>query len=189
MTGKSFFPSPFQLRSVARDEAAMNTFGLAEEYGQIKGVLAQTGERARTHYLQRYLFGVIDPRSSALGEMYELRNSFLAQKGSPEKGTYPISEYRPARNAAVNEDLGAFLEWKRAFVKKYGKYPARKKFFRHLKRGVDPIGARLNAKDEREFEFEYLTNEQRERLRVAREYSSELRDRMLIWWRTSEDAG
>jgi len=180
LTGKSLFPTPFEPRSIDRGEATANTLGLAEEYKQIKGALTETGDRARPHYLQRYLHGVVDPRVTALSEIYDLRNSYLEQQGAPEKGSYPISEYKPAREAAINDNKAAFLEWKRAFVERH-RFTSLRKFTGYLQR-VDPIAARLNEADEWKFEYQYLTNEQREKLRIAREYAAELRDRMVLWW-------
>jgi hypothetical protein len=187
-TGQSLFPSPFAPRSVDRGEAAANIFGLADEYKWMKGLALADGNRVRKNYWQRWFVGVVDPRASALNEIYDLRTRFLKSKGAPEQGTFPVSEYKEAREAAINEDYGAFVEWKRAFQKRHPEGGGHKRFVSFLKR-LDPIASRLNDRDEKEFELRYLTKEQKVKLRAARDYSAELRDRLVVWWEADARSG
>jgi len=184
-TGQSLFPSPFHPRSVERDVAAAEVFGLGDEYKWAKGLAVGEGHRARPHMWQRWFVGVVDPRYSALSEMYDARRRFLKSKGIREGGVYPVSEYKPARDAAANEDYEAFIEWKNAFKKRYPGVKSKKKFDKFLSR-LDPIASRLSQEDELEFENEYLTAEQRQQLQIVRIYAADLRDCLMLWWVASE---
>jgi RNA polymerase sigma factor (sigma-70 family) len=187
MAGLSLFPEPLQPRSIRRGEAAANIFGLSDEYKMARGMILEDGQRARPHYWQRWIVGVVDPRQSALSEMYDLRSTFLKKKGSEDKGIFPISVYKEARDAAQNEDYDAFVEWRRAFVEKHGE-DARGRLKAFLSR-MDPISARLSNADEVEFETKFLTPEQRGQLVVARQYAGELHDLLLSWWDAADKTG
>jgi hypothetical protein len=183
-TGQSLFPEPFQPRSVRRDEASAGIFGLEDEYKWMKGWTLGDGSTARPHYWQRWLYGVVDPRQSALSEIYDLRSDFLKKKGKEEKGAFPVSRYKEARDSAKSEDYGAFTAWKRKFVEDKGEKA--KDDFKDWLGTLDPIASRLNDSDELEFETTFLTKEQRGRLAVARNYSHELRDLLVTWWDADE---
>jgi hypothetical protein len=185
-TGTSLFPDPFHPRSQRRDEALSAPFGLQDEYKWMRGMVLQDGSTVRKHYWQRMLTGVVDPREAALHEMYSLRNDFLKKKGKPEQGTFPISRYKNARDAAIAEDYDAFTDWKKKFQEERGKKAT--KDFKNWLKTLDPIHSKLNKHDEKEFENEFLTSEQKERLTVARNYSHELKDLLLTWWKTDEKA-
>ena len=186
VTGQSLFPNPFQPRSVERDVAVANVIGYGDAYKWMKGRIVGKGHRSRPHFWQRWFVGVVDPRQTAFGEIYDCRARFLEAKGSPEGGVYPISQYKQARDAAMAEDYDAFIEWKGAFQEKYPGLKGGEKFKAFLKR-LDPIASRLSDKDEYEFEHEYLTAEQRGKLQVVRDYAGELRDRLFLWWTASEE--
>ena len=179
-TGTSLFPEPFQPRSVERGEAVSSIFGLQDEYQWAKGWALKDGSTARPHYWQRLGIGVVDPRHSALTQAYDLRNAFLKTKGKEQEGTFPVSRYKDAREAAMFEDYGAFADWKRQYVEERG--DKAQEDFRKWLGTLDPIASRLNDSDELEFEKEFLTNEQRDRLTVARNYAGELRDLLVSWW-------
>jgi hypothetical protein len=183
-TGQSLFPEPFQPRSVRRDEATAVIVGLEDEYKWMKGWAIRDGSSARPHYWQRWLYGVADPRQSALSEIYDLRSAFLKKKGKEEKGVFPVSRYKEARDAAKSEDYGAFTDWKRNFVTDRGEKATGD--FKDWLGTLDPTSSRLNDADELEFETEFLSKEQRGRLAVARNYSHELRDLLVTWWDADE---
>ncbi len=182
-TGQSLFPSPFHPRSIDKGEAIPNVFGLGDEYRWAKGLVIGEGNRARTNYWQRWLVGVVDPRQTALGEMYDSRRRFLESKGVREGGVYPISEYKQAREAAASENYDAFVEWKKAFVAKHGQRSWKK--FKAFRGRLDPIASRLSEADEIEFEYEYLDAGQRRKLQMVRDYAWELDVRLLLWWEAS----
>ncbi len=183
ITGQSLFPSPFHPRSIDKGEAIPNVFGLTDEYRWAKGLVVGEGNRARTNYWQRWLVGVVDPRQTALGEMYDSRRRFLESKGVREGGVYPISEYKQAREAAASENYDAFVEWKKAFVAKHGQRSWKK--FKAFRGRLDPIASRLSDADEIEFEYEYLDAGQRRKLQMVRDYAWELDVRLLLWWEAS----
>lgn len=185
-TSTSLYPNPFQPRSVRRGEVVAGTAGLEDEYKWAKGLALRDGSAPRPNYWQRWFIGVVDPRQSALTQTYDLRNEFLKKKGKEEQGTFPISKYKEARDAAMAENYQAFVDWKRKFVEERGK-SAYKDFKTWLPR-LDPIASRLTDKEEREFEKEFLTNEQRQRFTVARNYAGELRDLLLAWWKADEQS-
>jgi hypothetical protein len=183
-TGQSLFPEPFQPRSVRRGEAVSHIFGLQDEYRWMKGWVLADGSTARPHYWQRWAIGVVDPRHAALSQVYDLRSDFLKKKGKEQKGVFPVSRYKEARDAAKFEDYGAFVDWKRKYVAERGEKA--KDDFKGWLGTLDPIASRLNDDDELEFEMEFLSNEQRSRLAVARNYAQELRDMLITWWDADE---
>lgn len=183
-TGQSLFPEPFQPRSVRRGEAASHVLGLQDEYRWMKGWILEDGNTARPHYWQRWAVGVVDPRHSALSHIYDLRAEFLKKKGKEQKGVFPVSRYKEARDAAKFEDYDAFIAWKRKYVEDRGNKA--KDDFKDWLRTIDPIGSRLNDADELEFATEFLSNEQQQRLTVARNYANELRDLLVTWWDADE---
>jgi len=184
-TGQSLFPEPTKPRSARRGELAAGVFGLQDEYKWMRGKVLGDGSRPRNHYWQRWGLGVNDPRQAALSNIYDLRSDFLKKKGKEEKGTFPVSRYKEARDAAILEDYDAFLEWKGNFVAERGEKKARDDFLGFL-RGTDPIASPLTNDDEIEFERDFLTNEQRGQLTVARQFAGELRDLLLTWWDASD---
>jgi len=187
LTGQSLFPSPFTPRSVDRGEAVAGIVGLRDEFKWVKGMALGDGTRPRKNYWQRFFYRTLDPRALALNEVYDLRMRFLESKGSPRSGVYPVSEYRTARSAAINEDYDAFVDWKKEFQKKHpADYGSR---FTSFLRRMDPISSRLNESDEIEFITEYLTNEQRDKLKVAQDYSAELRGTLAVWWEAASKSG
>jgi hypothetical protein len=180
-TGTSLFPNPFSPRSQRRDEAISNIFGLTDELRMAKGLAVGEGNRARTNYFQRLFFGVVDPRSTALGEMYDARRGFLKSKGVVEGGVYPVSEYKNARQAFMQGDFQAFVEWRAAFQSKYGP-KANKKWKAFLTR-IDPIASRLSDKDEREFVNSYITPEQRLHFYEVQAYARDMKITLSMWWK------
>ena len=186
LTGKSLFPDVFSPRTTERGEIVSGIGGLQDEYRWAKGMIVGKGNRARPFYWQRWLFGVTDPRQNALSEMYDLRERFLAKKGTDMSGSYPLSKFRNARYAAQNEDYDAFIEWQKEYLTSEDNGgEAAKKFFAMLKR-MDPIQAGLNRKDEVEFETKFLNDQQRIRLKIARDYSQKLSVTLTQWWIASK---
>jgi hypothetical protein len=183
-TEQSLFPEPFDPRSVRRGEAVMGIGGLQDEYNWMRGWVLGDGSTARPHYWKRYMVGVVDPRHASLSQAYEWRRRFLKTKGREEKGVFPISKYKQARDAAKFEDYDAFVDWKRQFVKERG--DKAKGDFKDWLGTLDPIANKLNDAYELEFETKFLTGEQRKRMRVARSYAGELRDLLVTWWDADE---
>lgn len=174
--GVSGFPDAFNPRTAPRDELVAGTFGLSDELKTLKGFLTGSGERARPNYFQRFI-GVSDPRRNALSEMYDLRNKYLRQKGQKSEFRGGASPFKVIRDAAIAEDYDAFKD---AF-KVYLASGKNLKSFTSSLRSLDPIASRLKKSMEREFEQDFLSDIQRKRLRVARDYSQELRVRLHEW--------
>ncbi len=182
-TGQSLYPDAFSPRSVDRGEALFGIFGLVDEYRALKGLITGDGSRARPHYLQRILVGVVDPLQNAMHEMHDLRSRFLEKKGKRHAASYPASPTRNMRRAASYDDFDAFTDARRTYLEEGKTYESYKSALRSL----DPIASRLNDKDEREFEQEFLTDDQRRRLKVARDYARDLEVTMWTWWRRAAE--
>lgn len=177
--GVSAFPDVFNPRSIPRDEAAANVVGLRDEYRAAKGAIAGEGTRARPNYWQKFMgVGVSDPRRNAINDLYDLRERFLKQKGQTSPNILHESAFKPMREAAYADDYEAFKEARQAYLGKNKDWDNFKSSLEHL----DPIHARLNEADEKEFETKFLNARQREQLRVARDFSMELKDRLIGWW-------
>ena len=176
--GQSYFPDATRPRPRDRGEIAAGVFGLHEEYRELKGQLLKTGERARPHYLQR-LIGVTDLRRNALYEIYDLREKYLKKEGKARPTVWGASPFKPLREAAMANDKDAFLEARRAYLKAGKTW----RNFRASLRYLDPIAARLNRRDERKFQQEFLDSIGRQKLKVARDYAAQLKERLALWWR------
>lgn len=180
LTGRTLFPSPLTPRAIPRDIAATGLLGLQDEYLAIKGAVMRQGHRARKHYLRR-LLGVSDPRRNAIGEMHSLREKYLKKEGKERPPISAVSPFKTMRDAAYADDPKAFAEARRAYLAA-GKTHAN--FIRSLSH-VDPIGPKLSIKDELKFEREFLTNVQKKKLRIAKEYAAEIQVQLWTWWSKS----
>jgi hypothetical protein len=183
--GQSVFPDAASalvegkpLRTIDRDEAFANMFGLLDEWRATKGALLAQGDRARPNYAQRVLVGVSDPRQNALFEMYDLRERFLRREGKTIQNFRGDESFSKMRRAVMNDDTEAFEEAHAAYLDK-GKDAGN--FIGSL-RNLDPIASRLNDADEWRFEQKFLSGRQRQKLQVARDYAGDLRVKMWNWW-------
>jgi hypothetical protein len=176
LTGQSYWPDIFNPRQIARDEHAANIVGLADEYRMLRGALG-SGHLARPHYAQRYFTGISDPRWNALSLIHARRSRFLKQKGRdvPNFGASPI---RIMRDAAASNNYYAFRDAKNRYIEAGHNYQT---FLQSLA-NIDPIGNRLNEALEYEFTYKFLTNRDRNQLRLARDFAHQLQQRMVWWW-------
>lgn len=183
-TGQSLFPEFTEPRAADRGEHATAMLGLRDEFKLLRGQIAGTGETVRPHYLQRLMMGVTDPRQNAMSEIHQLRRDFLDKKGEVRPGGGYPSLIKHMREAAQNEDFEAFKQAKKVYIEK--KNLTKAKAFASFKKSLtylDPVHARLRDDLEREFENDYLTPLQKEKLKVARDYAKTLRVTLLQWWR------
>ena len=140
----------------------------------------------RPNYWTRFI-GVSDPRQGALSDMYTLRRQFLESKGIKETEMLvwqTDKTFSNMRKAAETHNLEAFKEAKRAYLETKtasGKLRNYKTFKASL-RYLDPIASRLKKSDEKEFEFQFLTPPQKEKLKMVRDYAGELGDTMWNYW-------
>ena len=98
------------------------------------------------------------------------------------------SQFFALSQALQNEDFEAFKEGLSGFVavkRRVGVNPFQS--FKASLGAIDPIANRLNQRMEIEFEQNFLNGDQRERLRVARDYAQDLRALGLKWWRDAYD--
>jgi len=177
VAGQTYYPDPFNPRPKARDEIAAGIVGMDDEYRAAKGAVLQEGSAARKNYMARFL-GVADPRQNALYEMYSLRDKYLLQLGKPQEFRGGISKFKKVRDSLMNENRSAFDD----AVREYAKTHTLKDFLNHLSK-LDPIETKLNDVDEAKFEYKYLNESQREKLKVSRAYVSDLRDMAIMWLR------
>ena len=180
-TGLSFFPDVTNPRKIDRGRLVANNLGLGDLYGEARGALQRNGMRARPHARQRILVGVTDPKRSALNEMYALRSRFLRRMGR-EQGTFPRSAFAIVRQTLMNGDFEAYKEATLEFAKL--KIAQGQNFAQSYKASLarlDPIDAALNKTLETEFEQNFLSSTERDRLRVARDYAQDLRVLGFQW--------
>lgn len=185
ITGKSLYPDAFNPRTTDRGDTLAGLLNLKDEYRQAKGFVTGDGSRARPNYLQR-LIGASEPKVNALQEIYDLRDAYLRQQGKPvvDRGGGAATLFTNMRRAAEAEDPKAFADAKAAYLASGKKIDNFKKSLAQL----DPIAARLTDVDERRFQFRFLNNEQRAKLKTARAYAAELRKRMAKYWAQSRQS-
>ncbi len=176
--GVSFFPDAFNPRTQDRIEGLVNIVGMRDEYRELRGKLLKDGSRARPNYRQRFVVGVVDPRRNALYEIYDLRGKFLKREGRETPNFMGTSPFKNMREAVMADDYEAFKESRKVYRKSGKEY---KNFLASL-RFLDPIDARLNDKDEKRFEQDFLNSLQRKKLSVARNYAQHLRVQLWYWW-------
>lgn len=182
-TGTTTFPDVTAPRKAPRDEIATGVLGLRDIYKEAKGRIAETGERSRPNLLARTLLGVSDPRANALSEAHALREKFLKSKGKPvESGQYGQSPTKVMRDAVVANDYEAFLQARGEYLKGGRGYENFKSSIDRL----DPVDERLSDEEEVAFE-KFLTGEDRDKVRAARDYAQDLKVQMWSWWRSAAE--
>lgn len=175
--GLNLFPEPFSPRRQARDEALANNLGVRDIYMALRGYLLKDGTRAGKNFTERMFVNLVDPKRNALSEIYGLRGMFLARKGKGDDDIGQLSQYRTIRQAAYDNDPGAFAEAKAVYLAQGGDLA---KFFAFTE-SLDPIETHLNPLYEQEF-VRGLTPPQREKLDVARRYAADLQVMLMHWW-------
>jgi hypothetical protein len=183
-TGQSFFPDVTRPRPTPRDELATAPLGLTDELKFLKGKLGRTGDVPRPGYARR-LLGTADthPGRAALSEVHDLRRRFLEAEGRPQLGrSFGRSSVAKMQDALNADNFEAFKDAKAAYLADKGN----EKKFRDALDKFDPLAERVSDRLERKFEREYINDEQRKKLAVAREYAKEQRAKMLEWWRRSK---
>lgn len=183
--GINMFPDMFNLRAQDRDDAIANVLGIREEYREARGMVLRDGSRAKPHYLQRYVVGVTDPRQNAIHEMHALRQRFLEKNGKERPSIMGGSPFKPLREAAMNNDFEAFKEARAKYVDSGKTFDNFMASLNHL----DPIAAKLNDADEKEFAENFLTERQKPKLKIARDYAAELKTTLWKWWNESSPEG
>lgn len=179
--GLSYYPDVFNPRTTDRGELTAGVLGLTDEYKAARGAITKDGSRAREHYLER-MVGVSNPKANALYAMYDLRDKFLTKKGKPDAGrgsaTSPIKIMREAVQAG---DFESFKRARQEYLKAGHSYEGYQRSLQNL----DPIGSKLNDELEAEFEKDFLSGDQKRKLRMAREYAADLQVKMWNYWRTA----
>jgi hypothetical protein len=175
--GLQMYPDVLNPRRAPRDEILANTLALRDEYLATKGLIKRDGTRARSGYANRILTGVSNPHRNAWSDTITLREAFLRQKNKASEGMYPRSAFHTLRQAIFNEDRNAFLEARRAYLKE----KTHGDFIRALAY-LDPIAPRLNVEDEREFETQFLTPDQRQIVRHAQDWAAQAQATAWMWW-------
>jgi hypothetical protein len=183
-TGQSFFPDVTRPRPTPRDELATAPLGLTDELKFLKGKLGRTGDVPKPGYARR-LLGTADthPGRAALSEVHDLRRRFLEAEGRPQLGrSFGRSSVAKMQDALNADNFEAFKDAKAAYLADKGN----EKKFRDALDKFDPLAERVSDKLERKFEREYLTDEQRKKLGVARNYAKDQKAKMLEWWRRAK---
>lgn len=181
--GLSLYPDTVNPRRTPRDEALANTLTIRDEYLAVKGLIRRDGTRARNGYFNRIFAGVSDPNRNAYAAAVELRTAYLKKKGVADEGQYPRSALHNLRQSVYNEDREQFREARAVYLKER----THADFIRHL-RYLDPIDQKLSAADERDFETNFLTPDQRRTVNMARDWAFMARTTLWQWW-DEESAG
>ncbi|MHC4302098.1 MAG: hypothetical protein ACYS7Y_32955, partial [Planctomycetota bacterium] len=171
-------------RPITRAEAFGNLVGLGKQMDAFMGWLKGDGRAMRPHSKFRFLgIGLNYPKREALRDYYSYFERYAEKHDLPEKGSFPISPMRPAKEAATNSDRASFDKWYNVFTEKYG-YDSPDKFDRYVER-LDPL-KRVPPKHREGF-LEGLNGKETERVNKARLYAAELRDLMTIWFYDNYD--
>ncbi len=178
-TGKSTYPNVLSPRSVRRDELVSGYVGLTDVYREIRGRVTGSGARSRPNFLARTV-GVVDPRESAFHEIRELSKRYQEKLGG---GQYPRNEhFSNMEKAAATGDSTAFREARNSYLSS-GKKPGDYEKFRESIGRLDPLtGVAKSNGDRLNFEENYLTPDQRQKLGRARDYARELEVKMSQQW-------
>jgi hypothetical protein len=180
-TGQSLFPDIRNPRSMRRDDIASGIVGMTDEWRAVRGAVTGDGSRARPRYFQTFAWTVSDPRNNALSEMYDLRSDYNRKKGKDDSFSGAISKFQNARYAARSGDYDQFQDWRANFMKEEPDTAKAVEKFMGLLDRLDPID-QLSEEDAQDFEQNFLTAKQREKLLVSRAYSKEQRDTLFAWW-------
>ncbi len=191
LKGSPLYPNPWGGTKRPLDEMAMANTGFPDTYRELKGramqaVGAGDGTRARPHAMTKAVIGVSDPRKNALYEILELRDRFLDKLGQERA---PRDRRTVNMQAAAEDgDLAAFKEARLSWLTT-GTADTRGSYekFRNRIEALDPLD-RLNQSAGQDVRFtkEYLTADQRLKLRLATEYGADTREKMVLMWNDAE---
>jgi hypothetical protein len=190
VAGHSLYPNPFHGTPKERDilgvlssDLIAQAAGLPDTWKAAKGAVLQDGTRMRPHAFTRLVIGVTDPRKNSFYEITELRDRYLGElgKAKPAANKYATN----MRTAAENGDQAAFEEARRAWLKEKDTHDFDN--FQERLDYLDPL-ARMNqtSGEEEKFVSSYLTADQRQKLRIARDFSQETRISMVEMWNKAE---
>ncbi|MBL8797988.1 MAG: hypothetical protein JNM56_29085 [Planctomycetia bacterium] len=196
--GLSFYPDAFNPQRQRRDDAFANIFGLADEARWARGQLGSTGERVRPGYGDRWAgITTSHPAKNALGEMFDLKDAFLKKQGKKPQERFGRSPIATMRDAAATNDHEAFREARQAYLADGHSYESFKRAIANL----DPVAQlagdpdlegdskKLKAADnlERKFVRQFLTDEQRTKLPIVRDYARRLEVTLWTWWQQASE--
>lgn len=176
--GITLFPDALNPRPYPRDEKAAELVVLGDEYRYLRGQLLKDGTTARPHYWDKY-FGLAysDPRRNARNRILGLRQRFLAKEGSSRQGG-GRSKMHNIMEAVMANDRAAFNDARRKYLEDGNSYSG---FVKSLN-ATDPLNG-IRAELEPKFIDEFLNDDERKDLRVAREYMAEIADTAFTWFR------
>lgn len=182
-TGKSTFPDVFNPRSVRRDDQVAGYFGLTDVYRGARGGVMQDGSRIRPHFTSR-LLGLTHPGRNAMFEISELRDRYMKKNGS---GGFVTNIYfANMRDAASAGDIDAFKEARQQWLTQPSATGDYNKFKEAIKR-LDPLSEKMSDEKEADFTDNYLTAAQKDKLRLARDYSGQLQVDMWKMWQVAAE--
>jgi hypothetical protein len=178
--GRSLFPSPASPRQVPRADIPAQTVGLRDESAMLKGKFLQKGDRARSGYATRLVFGLNEPRRTALSDIHALMNRYKKRHGMHvDPGGMGEKNFRNMRYAAMAEDYDQFTEAWRAYLDSGKTYEN----FRRQMRYVDPMYGDIREDLRQDFELNFLNGEERRKLKVARDFAGEIKVTLFLYWR------
>lgn len=186
MAGVSLFPDVTRPRPIRRDEEIANTVGLRDEWKWVKGKILGDGSSVRPHSWERWVgLSVVQPQKVMLDKIHSARMRFLEKKGQRVDQTLKLSRWQNVKEAVQNEDYEAFKNARRKILQDKsfdGNYAKAFDAYLQFLDKLDPIEYRLNERLEQEFVNDYLDDQERKELHIARDYARSLSDQLIIWW-------
>ncbi len=177
--GQSLYPDVSRPRPQGRDEILAGSLGLRDELKAVKRE-AGSGDTVKHGYLSGAVgLARQDPGQAALSEIHDLRKRFMKTQGRAEEPAYGASSIAKLRDAARGDDPKAFADAKRNYLGAGGNL---KKFTDAID-NMDPVKGKLNEADEAKFTGKFLTGEQKDKLKLAREKLKEQKAKMLSMWK------
>lgn len=177
--GQSYFPDVWNPRRVPRDELAADLAGVKDEYLGARGMVTGDGSRPRAGWWNRYYAGTSQPQANALREIWDLRDKYKESQGLPVAGGGHLADadMRRMRLAAYADDYQAFVEARTAYLDRNKTL----KNFEQSLATLDPLSD-LNGERQADFIHNYLSDDQRGRLDMARRAAADTRITMWQWW-------
>jgi hypothetical protein len=139
-----------------------------------------TSTRSSTQLMQAAGVSSIHPGKEAVNEVRTLMGMWDRKRGKDPEDPHPPGAIAKMRAAMDVDDREAFKNAKDVYLKDGGNIA---KLIGSLDR-MDPI-KKLSETDRKAF-YRFLTDEQREVLKKAREYTQSERKKFAQWWRETK---
>ena len=170
-TGQKLYPNVFQPRPQDRAEAAAGAVDAVPLLRMLRG------RPGKPNMAESWLgLSTSEPARNALFDVYSLKDLYLKKQGrEPFKGG--VSPHTHMRQAAIAGDYEAFKKARGEYLADGHGYESYQSFLRTLQ----PLHG-LSIEDQKRFEENFLADDQRQKLRVARDYAGRMEVTLWKWW-------